>query len=118
MKRIESLDPLRGATTPGNDRPVPVTMIQPTVGALLMTLVGRAMLPVPHMATTRSRAVLLPTIAAHANPKYRLAIRVAAKPLPENNFSVNLHPLLRATFDNGCGSCQRNNYSEVVFLLA
>jgi len=85
---------------------LPVTMIQPTLGALLMTPVGRPMLPAPHMATTLSRAVLLPAIAAHANPKYRPAIRVAAKPLPENNFSVNRHPRLQAAFDNGCGSCQ------------
>jgi hypothetical protein len=46
-------------------------------------------------------------IAAHANPKYRPAIRVAAKSLPENNFSVDRHPRLQAAFDNGCGSCRQ-----------
>jgi hypothetical protein len=71
---------------------LPVTMIQPTLGALLMTPVGCPMLPAPLMDTTHSRAVLLPAIAAHANPKYRPAIRVAAKPLPENHFPVNRHP--------------------------
>jgi hypothetical protein len=86
-------------------------MIQPALGALLMTPVGCPMLPPPHMAAARSRAVLLPAIAAHANPKYRPAIRVAAKPLPENHFPVNRHPRLQAAFDNGCGSCQgKTNY--------
>jgi hypothetical protein len=93
---------------PATISPLPVTMIQPSLGALLMPPVGRALLPAPHMATTLSRAVLLPTIAAHANPKYRPAIRVAAKSLPENNFCVNRHPRLQAAFDNGCGSCQGN----------
>ena len=83
-----------------------ITVIQPAFGALLMTTVSRATLPAPHMATALSRAVLLPAIATHANPKYRPAIRVAAKPLPENRFSVNRHPRLQAAFDNGCGSCQ------------
>ena len=67
---------------------------------------------------TLSRAVLLPAIAAYANPKYRPAIRVAAKPLPENNFPVNRHPLLQAAFDNGCGSCQGKNNSWAAFALA
>ncbi len=83
-----------------------VTMIQPALGALLMKPVGCPMLPAPRMAAALNRAVLLPAIAAHANPEHRPAIRVAAKPLPENSFSVNRHPLLQAAFDNGCGSCQ------------
>jgi hypothetical protein len=83
-----------------------VAMIQPPLGALLMTPVSRALLPAPRLAATRRRAILLPAIATHANPKYRPALRVAAKPLPENNFSVNRHPRLQAAFDNGCGSCQ------------
>ncbi len=84
-----------------------VAMIQPPLGALLMTPVGRALLSAPHLAATRCRAILLPAIAAHANPKYRPALRVAAKPLPENNFSMNRHPRSQAAFDNGGGSCQR-----------
>ena len=88
-----------------------VAMIQPPLGTLLMTPVGRALLPASHLAATRCRAILLPAIAAHANPKYRPALRVAAKPLPENNFSVNRHPALQAAFDNGCGSCQGKNNS-------
>jgi hypothetical protein len=91
--------------------PLTVAMIQPPLDALLMTPVGRALLPTPHLVATRCRAILLPAIAAHANPKYRPALRVAAKPLPENNLSVNRHPRLQAAFDNGCGSCQGKNNS-------
>lgn len=93
-------------------------MIQPPFGALLMTPVGRAMLPAPRLAAALSRAVLLPAVATDANPKDRPAIRVAAKTLPENNFSMNRHPRLRAAFDNGAGSCQGKTNSEVAFFLA
>jgi len=95
-----------------------VAMIQPPLGTLLMTPVGRTPLPAPHMAPALCRAVLLPAIAAHANPKNRPAIRVAAKPLPENNFSVNRHRPLRAAFDNGRGSCQRKTTPGLPSALA
>jgi hypothetical protein len=91
---------------PATVRTLAVAMIQPALDALLMTTVGGAMLAAARLAATRCRAILLPAIAAHANPKYRPALRVAAKPLPENNFSVNRHPRLQTAFDNGCGSCQ------------
>jgi len=73
-----------------------VAMIQPSLEALLMTPVGRALLPASYLAATRCRAIPLPAVAAHANPKYRPALRVPAKPLPENNFSVNRHLRLQA----------------------
>jgi hypothetical protein len=90
---------------------LPVTMIQPALVALLMTVVGGATLPAPHMAPTLGRAVPLPAIAAPADPKHRPAIWVPAKPLPENNFPRNRHPHLQAAFDNGSGSCQGRTYS-------
>jgi len=96
---------------PATIYPLAVAMIQPSLDALLMTTVGGAMLAAAHMAAALARAVPLPAITARANPKYRPAIRVAAKPLPENNFSVNRHPHLQAAFDNGCGSCQGKNNS-------
>ncbi|MFP5204178.1 MAG: hypothetical protein ACLGSH_02345 [Acidobacteriota bacterium] len=99
---------IRHAATqpPATIGPLPVAMIQPSLGALLMAPVGRAVLPARHMATARSRAILLPAIATDADPEHRPAIRVAAKPLPENNFSMNRHPRLRAAFVNGNSSCQ------------
>jgi len=98
---------------PATIGPLAVTMIQPALGALLMPPVGRAMLPAPHLAAALSRAVPLTAIAAHAYPKYRPAIRVATKPLPENHFPVNRHPRLQAAFDNRSGSCQGKTNSRL-----
>jgi hypothetical protein len=103
---------------PATIGPLAVAMVQPSLRALLMPPVGGAMLPAPHMAAALGRAVPLPAIAAHANPKHRPAIRVATKPLPENNFPVNRHPCLQAAFDNGSSSCQGKTNSEVAFFLA
>jgi hypothetical protein len=103
---------------PATIGPLAVAMVQPPLRALLMPPVGGAMLPAPHMAAALGRAVPLPAIAAHANPKHRPAIRVATKPLPENNFPVNRHPLLQAAFDNGCGSCQRKTTPRLPSALA
>jgi hypothetical protein len=93
-------------------------MIQTPFDALLMTPIGRPMLPAPHIDAALRRAVALPAIAAHANPKHRPAIWVATKPLPENNFPVNRHPYLQAAFDNGCGSCQRKTTRRLPSALA
>jgi hypothetical protein len=90
-------------------------MIQPALDALLMTTVGRTPLPAPPLSTALCAAVPLPAIAANADPEHRSAIRVVAKPLPENDFPVNRHPLLQAAFDNGCDSCHGNTNSEVAF---
>ena len=95
-----------------------IAMIQPALGALLMTAVGRTLLPAPCLAAALRRAVALPPIATRADPKYRPAIRVAAKPLPENNFSVNRHSLLQAAFDNSCPSCQRKTTPRLPSALA
>ena len=95
-----------------------IAMIQPALGALLMPTVGRLMLSTPHMAAALRRAVALPAITAHANPKHRPATRVATKPLPENNFPVNRHPYLQAAFDNGCGSRQRKTTPRLPSALA
>ena len=90
---------------------LPVTMIQPALIALLMTVVGGTTLPASHMTATLGCAVPLTAIAAPADPKHRPAIWVPAKPLPENNFPRNRHPHLHAAFDNGSGSCQGKTYS-------
>lgn len=83
-----------------------VAMIQPPLGALLMPLVRCAMLTPPRLDTALYATVPLTTITALTDPEHRPAIRVVAKPQPENNFSVNRHPRLQAGFDNGNGSCQ------------
>ncbi len=94
---------------PAAIRTLPVAMIQTAFGALLMPPIGRSMLPASRCNTALRATVSLPAIAARADPEHRPAIRIAAKPLPENNFPVNRHPLLQAAFDNGSGSCQGKN---------
>ena len=69
-----------------------VAMIQSPFGALLMTTIGGPMLLAPCLTAALSAAVTLTAITASANPEHRLAIGVAAKPLPENNFRMNRHP--------------------------
>jgi hypothetical protein len=93
-------------------------MIKTAFSALLMTPIRRSMLPASRLNAALRAAVSLTAIAAPAYQEHRPAIRIAAKPLPENNFPVNRHPLLQAAFDNGCGSCQGRNNSEVAFVLA
>jgi hypothetical protein len=92
---------------PAAIRTLPIAMIQAAFDALLMTPIGRSMLPALRFNAALRATVSLPAIAARADQEHRPANRIAAKPLPENNFSVNRHPLLQAAFDNGCGSCQR-----------
>jgi hypothetical protein len=95
-----------------------VAMIQPSLGALLMPPVGCAMLTPPRLDTALCATVPLPTIAAHADPEHRSAIRVVAKPQPENNFPVNRHPRWQAGFDNGSGSCQGKTTLRLPSFLA
>ena len=103
---------------PAAIRTLPVAMIQTAFGALLMTPIGSSMLPTSRYHAALRAAVSLPAIAAGANQEHRPAFRIAAKPLPENNFPVNRHPLLQAAFDNGSSSCQGKTNSGVAFFLA
>jgi hypothetical protein len=93
-------------------------MVQPSFGALLMTPIGRPMLPETGLAPALRAAVTLPTIATRADPKHRAAARIMAKPQPEYNFPMNRHPHSQAAFDNGCGSCQGKVNSGLPSLLA
>ena len=86
-------------------------MIQPSLDALLMTPVGRPMLPAPHLAATsavqyccpRSQHTQIQNIDPHSGLRQNRCRRTT--------FSVNRHPRLQAAFDNGCGSCQGKNNS-------
>jgi len=46
---------------------LPVAMIQPSLGALLMTAIGGAMLPHPSLNTARLAAIALSPVAASAD---------------------------------------------------
>jgi hypothetical protein len=90
-----------------------ITMIQPSLGALLMTPVRGAMLPAPGLAAALRAAIALAAIAAGANPEQISTVNVAAKPKPENNFPMNRHPRAQTPFDNGNGSCQGKTNSRL-----
>jgi hypothetical protein len=85
---------------------LPVPMIEPAFEAPLMTTVGSTALLAPGFRAASRTAVALSPIAVRANPEHRLAPLAAANALPENHFSMSLHPPTPADFDNGNGSCQ------------
>lgn len=85
---------------------LPVPMIEPAFEASLVTTVGSATLLAPGFRAAGRAAVTLPSIAVRANPEHRLAALAAANALPENGFSMSLHPPTQADFDNGNRSCQ------------
>jgi hypothetical protein len=85
---------------------LPIAVVEPAFGTLLIAAVGRPVLLAPGFGATRRAAVALPAIAMRTNPEHRLASLAAANPLPENHFSMNRHPSAQAGFDKGNGSCE------------
>jgi hypothetical protein len=85
---------------------LPIPVVEPAFGTLLIAAVGRPVLPAPGFAAARRAAIALSAIAMCANPEHRLAPLAAANALPENHFSMNRHPPAQADFDKGNGSCQ------------
>jgi hypothetical protein len=85
---------------------LPVPVVEPAFRALLIAAVGRPVLPAPRFGAARRAAIALSAIAMRTNPEHRLASLAAANALPENDFSMRLHPPTQADFDNGNGSCQ------------
>jgi hypothetical protein len=85
---------------------LPIPVIEPAFGTLLIAAVGLPVLPAPGFGAARRAAVALSAIAMCTNPEHRLASLAAANALPENRFSVNRHPPRQADFDNGNRSCQ------------
>ena len=85
---------------------LPVTMIEPAFGTLLVTAVGGAALPEPGFVAAGRAAVALAAIAVRADPEQRLAFLAAANSRPENHFSMNRHPPRRRGLTSGNGSWQ------------
>ena len=85
---------------------LPIPVVEPAFGALLIAAVGRPVLPAPGFGAARRAAIALSAIAMGTNPEHRLASLDATNPLPENHFFVSRHPSAQADFDNGNGSCQ------------
>lgn len=85
---------------------LPIPVVEPTFGTLLIAAVGLPVLPAPGFGAARRAAIALSAIAMCADPEHRLASLAAANALPENHFSLNRRPPTQADFDNGNGSCQ------------
>ena len=85
---------------------LPIAVVESAFQTLLITTVGRPVLPAPGFRAASLAAILLPAITVATNPEHRLASRAAANALPENHFAMSLHPPRQADFDNGNGSCQ------------
>jgi hypothetical protein len=77
-------------------RTLPVAMIEPAFGALLVPLVGSTALLAPGFHAAIRAAIALPPIAVRTNPEQRLASLAATNPLPENDFAINRHPPTQA----------------------
>jgi hypothetical protein len=60
---------------------LPVTMIQASFGAFLVALVGRSALTAAPFVPTTITAILLPSIAAPADPEQSAAFHPAAETL-------------------------------------
>ena len=80
---------------------LPIPVVEPAFGTLLIAAVGRPVLPPPGFAAARRAAIALAAIAMGTNPERHPASRAAANPLPENHFSLNRHPPTQTDFDNG-----------------
>jgi hypothetical protein len=85
---------------------LPIPVVEPAFGALLIAAIGRPVLSPSGFSAARRAAIALSAIAMRTNPEHRLASRPAANALPENHFSMNRHPPTEADFDNGNSSCQ------------
>ena len=81
-------------------------MVKPALWTLLVAAIGFTVLPQPGLCPTSRAAIALPSITVRTNPECCLARLAATNALPENHFSMSLHPPTPADFDNGNSSCQ------------
>jgi hypothetical protein len=84
---------------------LPVPMIEPAFETPLVPVVGIAALLATCFPAAGGAAVGLAAITMRTDKEHRLASLAAADSLPENYFSMRLHPPTQADFDKGNGSC-------------
>jgi hypothetical protein len=80
-------------------------MIEPAFGTPLVPAVGISALLASRYQTASRAAIALPAITMRTDKEHSLASLAAANPLPENYFSMRLHPPTQTDFDNGNRSC-------------
>jgi hypothetical protein len=84
---------------------LPVSVIEPAFGTPLVPAVGRTALLATCFPAAGGAAVALAAITMRTDKEHRLASLAAANSLPENYFSLRLHPPMQADFDKGNASC-------------
>jgi hypothetical protein len=85
---------------------LPIPVIQPAFRTPLVTAVCATPLLEPRFVPAGGTAIALPTIAVLTDPEHCLATAAAANPLPENDFTMNLHAGPQTGLDNGSRSWQ------------
>jgi hypothetical protein len=86
-----------------------VSVIEPAFWTPLVPVVGIAALLASSFQTASRATIALAAITMRTDPEHRLASLVAANSLPQNCFSLRLHPPTQADFDKGNDSCQGRN---------
>ena len=81
--------------------PLPVAMVQPAFGTLLMPAVGTAPLLESRCGAAGEAAIALSSITVLTDPEHRVASAAAANPLTENYFAMNRHARPQTGLDNG-----------------
>ena len=83
---------------------LPVAMIEPSLGALLVTAVGAPSLVDAGMLTAWGAAVALSAIAARTDEEHCVTLATEANSLPEYRVAMNCrHASSQAGLDNGTG---------------
>lgn len=85
---------------------LPVAMIEPALGALLVTAVGLAVLPAARLAAAIQAAIAMSAITARTDKEQRVTFAPETNPRTENHFASNGHASSLRGFDNGNGSWQ------------
>lgn len=83
---------------------LPVAMVQPPLGALLMTAIGGAMLTDPRLGPARLAAIALSPVATGADRERRPTVQITTMSQLKWNFPMNRHRPARAAFDKDNGS--------------
>lgn len=80
---------------------LPVAMVEPSFGALLMSAIGTAPLIKSGLLATGLAAIALTTVTVRTQKEYGAAIFAQANSQPKHYFAVNRHAPLQAALDNG-----------------
>jgi hypothetical protein len=83
--------------------PLPVPMIEPPLGTLLVAAVGLAPLLEPGALAADEAAIALSAITARTQEEHGAAFATPANPKKENHFAVGRHACRRTQLDKGNG---------------